>query len=76
MTPRIRSVIPLVIFGIDGTIVDSVNSHAKAWQQASAGFGKEVSFASIRKQIGKGAGQLLPVFFSSEELNQFGERVR
>jgi HAD superfamily hydrolase (TIGR01549 family) len=68
-------VIHLAIFDIDGTIVDSVDLHARAWQQAFAEFGKEVSFTSIRKQIGKGSDQLLPVFFSPRELNQFGEEL-
>jgi HAD superfamily hydrolase (TIGR01509 family) len=68
-------VIYLAIFDIDGTIVDSVDLHAKAWQQAFAEFGKEISFTSVRKQIGKGADQLLPVFFSPKELNQFGAEL-
>jgi HAD superfamily hydrolase (TIGR01549 family) len=67
--------IHLAIFDIDGTIVDSVDLHAKAWQQAFAKFGKEISFASIRKQIGKGADQLLPVFFSPAELDRFGPEL-
>ncbi len=64
--------IKAVIFDIDGTIVDSVNLHTKAWKMAFAKFGKEMSFVAIRRQIGKGADQLLPVFFSREELDQFG----
>ncbi len=64
--------IKAVIFDIDGTIVDSVNLHPKAWKMAFAKFGKEMSFVAIRRQIGKGADQLLPVFFSREELDQFG----
>ena len=67
--------IHLAIFDIDGTIVDSVDLHAKAWQQAFAEFGKEVSLTSVRKQIGKGSDQLLPVFFSPTELNRFGEEL-
>ncbi len=67
--------IRLVIFDIDGTIVDSVDLHAKAWQIAFADFGKEISFGSIRKQIGKGADQLLPVFFSQDELARFGDEL-
>jgi HAD superfamily hydrolase (TIGR01509 family) len=38
-------------------------------------FGKKVSFAAIRRQIGKGADQLLPVFFSKDELDQFGDEL-
>ena len=67
--------IRLVIFDIDGTVIDSVDLHAKAWQEAFAEFGKEVSFASVRRQIGKGADQLLPVFFSQEELARFGDEL-
>ena len=67
--------IKAVIFDIDGTIVDSVNLHTKAWKMAFAKFGKEMSFVAIRRQIGKGADQLLPVFFSREELDQFGDEL-
>ncbi|HEV8725601.1 MAG TPA: HAD family hydrolase [Candidatus Binatia bacterium] len=67
--------IEAVIFDIDGTLVDSVDLHAKAWQVAFEKFGKEVSFGTIRCQIGKGADQLLPVFFSKDELEQFGDEL-
>jgi HAD superfamily hydrolase (TIGR01549 family) len=65
----------LVIFDIDGTLVDSVDLHAKAWQVAFAEFGKDISVATIRKQIGKGSDQLLPVFFSQQELDRFGDQL-
>jgi HAD superfamily hydrolase (TIGR01549 family) len=67
--------IEAVIFDIDGTLVDSVDLHAKAWQVAFEKFGKDVSFGAIRRQIGKGADQLLPVFFSKDELDQFGDKL-
>jgi beta-phosphoglucomutase-like phosphatase (HAD superfamily) len=47
-----------VIFDIDGTLVDSVDLHARAWQEAFCKYGREVSFAEIRQQIGKGGDQL------------------
>ncbi len=62
-----------VIFDVDGTIVDSVDLHAEAWRVAFEKFGKTFPFHQIRRQIGKGSDQLLPVFFSKEELDQFGE---
>ena len=65
--------INVVIFDIDGTLVDSVDLHAEAWRVAFKKFGKTVSFADIRRQIGKGADQLLPVFWSAGELSKFGE---
>jgi HAD superfamily hydrolase (TIGR01509 family) len=68
-------VIEAVIFDIDGTLVDSVDLHARAWQQAFRQFGRDVPFADIRRQIGKGADQLLPVFFAPEELQRFGKEL-
>jgi HAD superfamily hydrolase (TIGR01509 family) len=62
-----------VIFDVDGTLVDSVDLHARAWQEALADYGKQVSFGDVRKQIGKGCDQLLPVFLSSTELERFGQ---
>ena len=67
--------IEAVIFDIDGTIVDSVDLHAKAWQRTFSKFGKNILLEAIRSQIGKGADQLLPVYFSSQELEQFGEAM-
>jgi HAD superfamily hydrolase (TIGR01509 family) len=72
---RVDVQLEAVIFDIDGTLVDSVDLHAKAWQMAFDKFGKKVSFGAIRRQIGKGADQLLPVFFSKDELDQFGDEL-
>lgn len=64
-----------VLFDIDGTLVDTVDLHAEAWQKAMARWGKEVEFADVRSQIGKGGDQLLPAFFSKQELERFGEKL-
>ena len=64
-----------VIFDVDGTLVDSVDLHARAWQDAFRAFGHEFAFADIRKQIGKGGDQLLPVFLSDEELDAIGNTL-
>ena len=65
-----------VIFDVDGTLVDSVDLHAHAWQDAFRLFGKEVPFEDIRYQIGKGGDQLMPVFFPAQELQRFGEEMQ
>jgi HAD superfamily hydrolase (TIGR01509 family) len=57
-----------VIFDMDGTLVDSVDLHAKAWQDAFRDFGHEFDLKAIRDQIGKGGDQLLPVFLTREEI--------
>ena len=67
--------ITAVIFDIDGTLVDSVDLHAEAWQVALERFGKKVSFAEVRRQIGKGGDQLMPVFLSAREMEKFGEEL-
>jgi HAD superfamily hydrolase (TIGR01549 family) len=64
-----------VIFDIDGTLVDSVDLHARAWVEAFSKFGREIEFERVRQQIGKGGDQLMPVFFSKEELKRFGEEM-
>ena len=67
--------IEAVIFDVDGTLVDSVDLHARAWQEAFAHFGKQIPYERVRYQIGKGGDQLMPVFLSKEELEEFGEEL-
>lgn len=62
-----------IIFDIDGTLLDSVDLHAEAWQEAFRHFGHEIPFEDIRSQIGKGGDQLLPVFLNAEELKTKGK---
>lgn len=64
-----------VIFDVDGTLIDSVDLHAHAWQDAFREFGHEVAFDKLRGQIGKGGDQLLPVFLSKEEIAAKGEAL-
>lgn len=61
------------IFDVDGTLVDSNDYHARAWQRAFAHFGVNAAFAAIRKQIGKGGDQLMPIFLSEQQVTKFGE---
>ncbi len=73
-----------VIFDLDGTLVDTVDFHAQSWERTFQHFGHQIPYEQIRPQIGKGSDQLLPIFFSLEELNEsddghgptFGERMR
>jgi len=65
-----------VIFDIDGTLLDSVDLHAEAWQEAFRHFGHEIPFEEIRSQIGKGGDQLLPVFLNPEELRKEGKALQ
>jgi phosphoglycolate phosphatase-like HAD superfamily hydrolase len=63
------------IFDVDGTLVDSVDLHAIAWQEALEHFGHHVTFEQSRSQIGKGGDQLIPVFLSEAEQRDHGEEM-
>jgi phosphoglycolate phosphatase-like HAD superfamily hydrolase len=63
------------IFDVDGTLIDSVDLHARAWQEALVKFGHEVSFEQARGQIGKGGDQLIPTFLSAAEQKDHGEEL-
>jgi HAD superfamily hydrolase (TIGR01509 family) len=67
--------IKAAIFDIDGTLVDSVDLHAKAWQEAFAKYGHNIAFDDVRQQIGKGGDQLLPVFLTREEQEKYGKKL-
>ena len=64
-----------VIFDVDGTLIDSVDLHARAWQDAFREWGREIDFEEIRRHIGKGSDQLLPVFLSEQEVEDVGETL-
>src|SRR4051812_41947808 len=64
-----------VIFDVDGTLVDSNDLHARAWQQAFAHFGVDLPFNRVRSQVGKGGDQLVPSLLSPEQVEQFGKEV-
>jgi beta-phosphoglucomutase-like phosphatase (HAD superfamily) len=64
-----------VIFDIDGTLIDSVDAHARAWQDAFRDFGHDITFEEVRQQIGKGGDQLMPVFLTQAEFNAQGEDI-
>ncbi|WP_207919282.1 HAD family hydrolase [Methylobacterium segetis] len=64
-----------VIFDIDGTLLDSVDLHARAWVEAFRHFGVETEEAAVRRQIGKGGDQLMPVFLSEAQIAREGETI-
>lgn len=53
-----------VLCDIDGTLVQSNWLHAEAWQVAFAEMGIHLELEDIRRQIGKGGDELIPVFVS------------
>jgi HAD superfamily hydrolase (TIGR01509 family) len=55
-----------VLFDVDGTLIDSNDLHAAAWQEAFRHFGVELPFDRIRGQIGKGGDNLIPALLPKE----------
>jgi HAD superfamily hydrolase (TIGR01509 family) len=51
-----------ILCDIDGTLVQSNWLHAEAWQIALREIGVDVPLEDLRRQIGKGGDQLVPVF--------------
>lgn len=70
-----KIVIKAVIFDVDGTLVDSNRLHVEAWQEAFRCHGKEIGYRELHEQMGKGGDQLMPVFCSPEELEEFGSEL-
>ena len=54
--------IEAVLCDIDGTLVQSNWLHAAAWKDAFAGMGLDLDLEVLRRQIGKGGDELIPVF--------------
>lgn len=65
-----------IIFDVDGTLLDSVDFHARSWQETFTKYGIDVTFEEVRAQIGKGADQLMPVFVPEKILERAGDEIR
>jgi HAD superfamily hydrolase (TIGR01509 family) len=64
-----------VIFDVDGTLIDSVDLHARAWQEIFLKYGVTTDFQAVRAQIGKGGDKLMKVFLPEEQIARQGEEI-
>ncbi|HJQ71481.1 MAG TPA: HAD family hydrolase [Blastocatellia bacterium] len=64
-----------VILDIDGTLVDSNDAHARAWQDALAEHGIDVEYERVRPLIGMGGDKLLPELTGIEEESPEGKKI-
>ena len=62
-------------FDVDGTLVDSVDLHARGCQDTFREFEKDIPFQEIRMQIGKGGDQLMPVFSEQGGIRQLRRQM-
>jgi HAD superfamily hydrolase (TIGR01509 family) len=67
--------IEAVLFDVDGTLVDSNDLHAAAWQEAFRHFGIVLPYDLIRGQIGKGGDNLIPSLLPPEIAERLQEEI-
>jgi HAD superfamily hydrolase (TIGR01509 family) len=67
--------IEAVLFDVDGTLVDSNDLHATAWQEAFRHFGIVLPYDRIRGQIGKGGDNLIPSLLPPEVVERLQEEI-
>lgn len=65
-----------VIFDVDGTLVDSVDLHARSWTEAFQHFKHPVPFDQVRAQIGKGGDKIAEQFLDADDLREHGQALR
>lgn len=64
-----------ILFDIDGTLIDSNDLHAQAWDEAFRRFGQHVPLPAIRGQIGKGGDNLMPALLPADVVEAEGEKL-
>ncbi|MBA3295451.1 MAG: HAD family hydrolase, partial [Acidobacteria bacterium] len=64
-----------VILDVDGTLVDSNDSHAHAWLAAFAEAGIAVDYTAIRRAIGMGGDNLMPAVAGIESESPAGKEI-
>jgi HAD superfamily hydrolase (TIGR01509 family) len=64
-----------VLLDLDGTLVDSNDSHARAWVEALRHAGHAVTFGQVRPLIGMGGDKLLPELTGISADSEAGERI-
>jgi HAD superfamily hydrolase (TIGR01509 family) len=69
-------VVKAVLSDIDGTLVESNWLHAAAWRDAFTAIGIELELEEVRRQIGKGGDELIPVFVPWWKRKQVQESLK
>jgi len=64
-----------VLLDIDGTLVDSNDAHARAWEYALLHFGHDIAFEKLRGLIGKGGDKLLAEAVGIDAESPHGKQI-
>ena len=68
--------ITTILLDIDGTLVDSNDAHAKAWQEALDEEGFDTPYSLIRPLIGMGGDNLLPALLGISAEDELGKQIQ
>ena len=64
-----------ILLDIDGTLLDSNDAHARAFEKAFAEHGLEIPFDHVRPLVGMGSDKLIPSLTGFEHESEQGEKV-
>jgi phosphoglycolate phosphatase-like HAD superfamily hydrolase len=65
----------VAVLDVDGTLIDSNDAHARAWEEVGREFGIEIPFARVRPLVGMGGDRVLPMLTGMDEGDPRGERL-
>jgi phosphoglycolate phosphatase-like HAD superfamily hydrolase len=69
------AMVEAVIFGVDGTLIDTNDLHVASRVETFRRFGHAVAPEAMRGQICKGSDQLMPAFLFRGQVEQRGEEI-
>lgn len=65
----------VMVFDVDGTLVDSNDAHARAWVETLSTFGIERDLQAVRRLVGMGGDKLLPAVARIEAGSELGREI-
>jgi beta-phosphoglucomutase-like phosphatase (HAD superfamily) len=64
-----------LLLDVDGTLVDSVDAHTRAWLAALSESGIDVDYGRMRALIGMGGDRILPLVARTPADSDLGEQI-
>jgi HAD superfamily hydrolase (TIGR01509 family) len=75
-TPFVKNpTIKGILLDIDGTLLDSNDAHARAFEKAFAEHGLEIPFDHVRPLVGMGSDKLIPSLSGFEHESEQGQKI-
>ena len=64
-----------IILDVDGTLIDSNDAHARAWEEAGRELGHEIRYDDVRPLIGMGGDRVLRLLLDLDEESPEGQAL-